>query len=107
MNNTNDIIEEHNSKNNTNNDNLKNSKDINVIELYKNASKIGTFKIDIMKLQRLLFINNALESGWIVKKKDGCYIFKKNHGNNQEVYLDSYLTDFLNEHLKFNDLLEL
>lgn len=81
--------------------------DIDSIELYKNASKIGTFKIDVMKLQRLLFISNALDSGWIVKKKEGCYIFKRNHGNDKEVYLDSYLTNFLNENLKFNDLLEI
>jgi len=45
------------------------------------------------------FIYNALEGGWEVKKKGENYVFKKPHHNRREVFLDSYLEQFLRENL--------
>jgi hypothetical protein len=52
-------------------------------------------KVDNYILQKMIFINNALESGWTIKKVDEKYIFSKRHENKREVYLDSYLETFL------------
>jgi len=58
--------------------------------------KIPTdIKLDNIALQKIIFINNALESGWTIKKVEEKYIFSKNHENKREVYLDSYLENFL------------
>tara|TARA_B110000305_G_scaffold213438_1_gene249392 strand:- start:2401 stop:2583 length:183 start_codon:yes stop_codon:yes gene_type:complete len=41
------------------------------------------------------FIYAALENGWTVSKKKDLYIFRKKHEKKTEVYLDSYLTEFI------------
>ena len=56
-------------------------------------------KNDNITLQKLLFINNALNSGWTIKKEQEKYIFTKRHENNQDVYLDNYLEIFLNNNM--------
>ena len=70
--------------------------------------KIPTdIKLDNVTLQKVVFINNALESGWTIKKVEEKYIFSKNHENKREVYLDSYLENFLkaNMNVKNTNLL--
>jgi hypothetical protein len=51
--------------------------------------------IDLVHLQTLSFIYNAIESGWSVKKRDDKYIFSKKHEGKKEVYLDTYLQKFI------------
>lgn len=46
-------------------------------------------------LQKMIFIYNALENGWYIKKNNNKYIFLKNHEGKKEVYLDNYLRTFL------------
>ena len=57
--------------------------------------KEGSNKIDNKQLQKLLFINNALESGWSIKKKGNSYIFSKSHENRQEIFDNNYLENFI------------
>ena len=45
------------------------------------------------------FIYNAVEDGWSVTKRSDYYIFKKKHEEKKEVYLDSYLTKFVEKNL--------
>ena len=52
-------------------------------------------KNDIIKNRKLIFLYNALEDGWTVKKKNDSYIFIKNHEGKKEVFLDTYLHDFV------------
>lgn len=54
-----------------------------------------TIKIDKKQIQKLLFINNALEKGWSIKKKGNSYIFSKRHENRQEIFDDNYLENFI------------
>ena len=61
--------------------------------------------IDYIKLQKMGFIYNALEDGWSIKKTDNCYIFKKKHSNEKEIYLDSYLRRFMIDNLDINQIL--
>ena len=51
--------------------------------------------IDLVQLQKLSFIYNAIESGWSVKKRENNYIFSKKHEGKKEVYLDTYLQKFI------------
>ena len=47
------------------------------------------------QLKKMIFIMNALEKGWSVKKRDGSYIFTKKHENRREVFLENYLETFV------------
>ena len=47
----------------------------------------------------MMFIYNALDKGWTIKKKQNSYIFTKNHEGKKEVLLDDYLKRFMMENL--------
>lgn len=53
------------------------------------------FEVDNKFQQKLLFIHNALENGWEIKKSGNKYIFKKENNKDKEVYLDNYLDKFI------------
>lgn len=50
---------------------------------------------DYITLQKMKFLYNALEHGWTVVKKEDKYIFNKKHEGKKEIYLDSYLQQFI------------
>jgi hypothetical protein len=55
--------------------------------------------IGFIELQKMSFINNAIDAGWAVKKRDDRYIFSKKHENKKEVYLETYLQKFIESNL--------
>lgn len=60
--------------------------------------------VDSVIAQKMAFIYNALEDGWIVKKKNQNYVFKKKHENRQEIFLDSYLERFVRTNMDIASL---
>jgi hypothetical protein len=69
-------------------------------EIHINIDK--ELSIDINKLQKMLFIYNAIESGWSVHKNNQKYYFNKKHEGKKEVFLDSYLQEFIQNNASFN-----
>ena len=61
-------------------------------------------QIDNFQLQKMIFINNALDNGWDIKKINDKYIFSKNHEQKKEVYLESYLRDFLETNINITNI---
>lgn len=51
--------------------------------------------INYITLEKMKFLYNALETGWTIVKKDDKYIFNKKHEGEKEIYLDSYLQQFI------------
>lgn len=60
--------------------------------------------INTLTLKKMIFIYNALEDGWKISKRKNKYVFSKKHENNKEIYLDSYLTNFIKLNLKTDDI---
>uniref|UniRef100_A0A6C0B932 Uncharacterized protein n=1 Tax=viral metagenome TaxID=1070528 RepID=A0A6C0B932_9ZZZZ len=52
-------------------------------------------KMENIQFQKMIFLFNALNEGWTIKKRKESYIFTKNHEGKKEVFLDSYLMSFL------------
>ena len=69
------------------------------------AINSSDLKINMVKLQKMAFLFNALENGWTIKNKTNCYIFSKNHEGKKEVYLDSYLKRFMKENIDLNNII--
>ena len=46
-------------------------------------------------LRKLLFLSNALDKGWSIKKEKESYIFTKKHENRREIFKENYLENFL------------
>lgn len=61
--------------------------------------------MDGIVAQKMAFIYNALEDGWEIKKKGTNYVFKKKHHDRQEVFLDSYLEEFLKRNMSLNSII--
>jgi len=63
-------------------------------------------KIDNITFKKMTFFYNALEDGWNIKKiKGDKYVFSKNHEGKKEVFLNSYITDFLKSNMDTNKLI--
>lgn len=66
----------------------------------KNLEKI---EFDNIFLQKMIFINNALDKGWKIEKNDKKYIFTKKSEKSSEYYLDNYVSNFIIENLAFSE----
>jgi hypothetical protein len=58
---------------------------------------------DFIKLQKMRFIYNAIESGWNVKKIDNKFVFSKKHEGKKEIYLETYLQKFIEDNMKLEE----
>jgi hypothetical protein len=73
------------------------------LDLFKDLE--NNFKIDSIKLQKMILLFNSIEAGWSVKKRNDSYVFTKNHENKKEVLEDSYLLKFMKSNLDLNKLI--
>jgi len=59
------------------------------------TSPLNNIKIEKTMMRKMLFIMNALDQGWSIKKSNDSYIFTKKHENRREIFQENYLEDFL------------
>jgi len=45
--------------------------------------------------QKMVFVMNAIDQGWAVKKVQDSYIFSKKHENKKEIFQQDYLEKFI------------
>jgi hypothetical protein len=57
-------------------------------------------KINKKQYQKIIFINNALDDGWSIKKMNEKYIFTKKHENRREIFQEDYLENFIISNFK-------
>ena len=62
-------------------------------------------EIDKIKFQKMIFLYNALDNGWSIKKNQNSYIFKKNHEGKKEIFNETYLSTFMKDNADINKLL--
>ena len=62
-------------------------------------------KIENIKFQKMLFLFNAINDGWSIKKRKDSYIFTKNHEGKKEIFDEGYLSIFMKDNLNINNLL--
>ena len=46
-------------------------------------------------MKKMVFVFNAIENGWKVKKRGKSYVFSKPHENKKEIFSDTYLRQFI------------
>ena len=62
-------------------------------------------EIDKIQFQKMVFLFNALDNGWSIKKRKDSYIFTKNHEGKKEVFDEEYLAMFMKENTNINNML--
>jgi len=72
----------------------------------EHIERIQPSEISLVKLHRLAMIQNALDDGWRIEKRETSYIFTKPHENQRDVFEEDYLNRFLCEKLKLKVLCE-
>jgi hypothetical protein len=63
-------------------------------------------QVDYVTMQKMVFLFNALEDGWRIKKHKDMYIFSKKHEGKKEVYLDNYLRRFIEGNIDIKKILD-
>ena len=77
----------------------------NKMDIEIKIEKDQSLEIDKIKFQKMVFLYNALDNGWSIKKKENSYIFKKNHEGKKEILNESYLSIFMKDNVDINKLL--
>ena len=62
-------------------------------------------RLENEKFQKMLFLYNAINDGWSIKKRKESYIFTKNHEGKKQILEDSYLLTFVKNNFDFHKLL--
>ena len=57
--------------------------------------QLKTDNINPKQMKIMIFLMNALEKGWTIKKQEEQFIFTKKHEGKKEVYLEAYLQKFI------------
>ena len=65
----------------------------------------GQVEINQIKFKKMVFLYNALDNGWSIKKKQNSYIFTKNHEGKKEIFDESYLAIFMKDNANINNIL--
>ena len=64
-----------------------------------------TMKVEKAQLRKLMFLANALDQGWSIKKSADSYVFTKKHENRREIFQENYLETFLISNFSNSDIL--
>lgn len=68
--------------------------------------ELSNDKLDSITIKKMAFFYNALNDGWTIKKIHGeKYLFTKSHEGKKQVFVDSYLTDFLKSNMDTSKLM--
>jgi len=71
--------------------NIENSQDKNYVVSIEND-----------KFHKMVFLFNALNDGWKIKKRKDSYVLTKNHEGKKEILHDSYLLTFIKQNMDIN-----
>lgn len=63
------------------------------------------FKINAIQFQKMIFLYNALDDGWSIKKLQDTYIFSKKHEGKKEILQEDYLLRFMKSNIDFSKYL--
>ena len=78
--------------------------ELNIL-LKKIDGKNEDISIDNITFQKMVFLFNAINDGWTIKKQNDSYVFKKNHEGKKEIFSESYLSSFMKDNFDINHLL--
>ena len=75
---------------------------INVESFFDSENK--KIKLDDVLFKKMLFLFNALEDGWSIKKRNDSYIFIKKHEGKKEIFDEKYLSTFMKNNFDINKI---
>ena len=64
-------------------------------------------EIDKIKFHKMVFLFNALDDGWSIKKRKNSYYFIKNHEGKKEILSDNYISTFMKDNIDITKIFTL
>lgn len=63
--------------------------------------------VDNITFKKMCFFYKAIHEGWTIKKIQGeeKYVFTKNHEGKKEVFMDTFLTEFIKSNMDVSTLI--
>jgi len=75
------------------------------MDLNISVNEGDSIAIDNVRFKKMLFIYNALEEGWAIKKNKESFVFSKNHEGKKEIFLETYLARFIKSNFDLSKIL--
>ena len=60
-----------------------------------NEIDLNNHRRDSKEMSKMMFIFNAIEDGWTVKKNKSSYIFSKHKSKEKQVFTEEFLCQFI------------
>jgi hypothetical protein len=82
---------------------MNQSTPLHIIEIPVSNNRIS---LDNPNVKKMVFIMNALEQGWTVKKRGDAFVFRKKHEGRKEVLRKDYLDNFIEHNFDSSHLFQ-
>ena len=73
---------------------------LSTMEIQLGEESSPSIQMSKRQFKKMMFLYNALDEGWTVKKSQDAYIFTKKHENRREIFQENYLETFLATNFK-------
>ena len=65
-----------------------------------NIIDLSNININSKEFSKIIFIYNALEDGWTIKKNNNKYIFSKHKSKEKQIFSENFLNIFITKYFK-------
>jgi len=76
-----------------------------LIHGWPNKKGGAPFAVPQDRFKKMLFIYNAMEEGWTIKKRDQSFVFTKKHEGKREILSDDFLVSFMKDNFDLEKIL--
>ena len=84
---------------------MKSTEEPILIHGWLNKKGGAPFTVSQDRFKKMLFVYNALEEGWTIKKRDQSFVFTKKHEGKKEILSDDFLVSFMKENFDLKKIL--
>lgn len=68
--------------------------------MMNNTIDLTNINIKSKEFSKIMFIYNALEDGWTIKKINNKYIFSKHKNKEKQIFSENFLNNFITKYFK-------
>lgn len=68
--------------------------------MMNNTIDLTNINIKSKEFSKIIFIYNALEDGWTIKKLNNKYIFSKRKTKEKQIFSENFLNNFITKYFK-------
>jgi len=71
----------------------------------ESLTNLENVRVDTIQFQKMVFLFNALQDGWSVKKRNDSFVFTKSNDGRKQILEESFLKKFMNSNLDISKII--